>query len=118
MVQRSNPFTSWRDFTRALELDFGPSIYDCPRATLFKLTQSGTVAEYYLQFTSLANRVYGLSNDALIDCFVSGLSADIRRDVLIHTPTSIVKDVSLAKIYEEKYLSTTKTQKINPNTYN
>jgi hypothetical protein len=117
MQQRSNPFRSWLDFTRTLELDFGPSIYECPRATLFKLTQNGTVAEYYLQFTSLANRVYGLSNDALIDCFVSGLSADIRRDVLIHTPTSIVKAVSLAKIYEEKYNSTSKPQKSNPNTY-
>jgi hypothetical protein len=108
MQQRSNPFRSWLDFTRTLELDFGPSIYECPRATLFKLTQNGTVAEYYLQFTSLANRVYGLSNDALIDCFVSGLSADIRRDVMIHTPTSIVKAVSLAKIYEEKYNPTSK----------
>ncbi|PNY15512.1 hypothetical protein L195_g012209, partial [Trifolium pratense] len=78
MMQRSRPFTSWIEFTRALELDIGPSIYECPRATLFKLTQTGTVAEYYLQFTSLANRVYGLSNDALIDCFISGLNAEIR----------------------------------------
>ncbi|CAJ2659203.1 unnamed protein product [Trifolium pratense] len=108
MVQRSHPFTSWIEFTRALELDFGPSVYDCPRATLFKLTQTGTVAEYYLQFTSLANRVYGLSNDALIDCFVSGLNDEIRRDVLIHTPISIVKAVSLAKVYEEKYSSNQK----------
>lgn len=68
MMQRSHPFHSWVEFTHALELDFGPSIYECPKATLFKLSQTGTVADYYLQFTSLANRVYGLSNDALIDC--------------------------------------------------
>ncbi|GAU25204.1 hypothetical protein TSUD_151040 [Trifolium subterraneum] len=117
MVQRTTPFQSWMDFTRALELDFGPSIYECPRATLFKLNQTGTVAEYYLQFTSLANRVYGLSNDALIDCFISGLSADIRRDVLIHTPNSIVKAVSLAKVYEEKYTTTLKPQKTYQNNY-
>ncbi|CAJ2678816.1 unnamed protein product [Trifolium pratense] len=97
MMQQSRPFTSWVEFTRALELDIGPSIYECPRATLLKLTQTGTVAEYYLQFTSLANRVYGLSNDALIDCFISGLNAEIRRDVIVHTPISIVKAVSLAK---------------------
>ncbi|CAJ2661993.1 unnamed protein product [Trifolium pratense] len=117
MVQRTHPFTSWIEFTRALELDFGPSIYECPRATLFKLTQSGTVAEYYLQFTSLANRVYGLSNDALIDCFVSGLNNEIRRDVLIHTPSSLVKAVSLAKVYEEKYDSNLKNQKPNHTNY-
>jgi hypothetical protein len=108
MVQRAHLFQSWLEFTRALELDFVPSIYECPRATLFKLTQSGTVAEYYLQFTSLANGVYGLSNDALVDCFISGLNAEIRRDVLIHTPTSIVIAVSLAKVYEEKYTQSTK----------
>ncbi|KAI5382466.1 hypothetical protein KIW84_070041, partial [Lathyrus oleraceus] len=85
--------------------------------TLFKLTQTGTVSEYYLQFTSLANRVYGLSNDALIDCFISGLNSEIRRDVLIHTPTSIVKAVSLAKVYEKKYTQTHKPQRANPSTY-
>ncbi|KAK2367199.1 hypothetical protein QL285_080510 [Trifolium repens] len=117
MVQRSSPFRSWADFTRALELDFGPSIYECPRATLFKLNQTGTVAEYYLQFTSLANRVYGLSNDALIDCFISGLPPEIRREVLIHTPTSIIKVVSLAKLYEEKYDATPKPQKASTNQF-
>ncbi|MCI32277.1 hypothetical protein A2U01_0053490, partial [Trifolium medium] len=48
MVQRTHPFQSWIEFTHALELSFGPSVYDCPRATLFKLHQNGTVAEYYL----------------------------------------------------------------------
>ncbi|GAU11620.1 hypothetical protein TSUD_346120 [Trifolium subterraneum] len=117
MMQRTHPFTSWIELTRALELDFGPSIYDCPRATLFKLKQSGSVSEYYMKFTSLANRVYGLSNDALIDCFVSGLSDEIRRDVLIHTPSSLVKAVSLAKVYEEKYAMNSKSQTRNYSNY-
>ncbi|XP_050902350.1 uncharacterized protein LOC127112789 [Lathyrus oleraceus] len=69
MVTRSQPFQSWHDFTRALELDFGPSIYDCIRASLFKLQQTKSANDYYLEFTALSNRVYGLSNDALIDCF-------------------------------------------------
>jgi hypothetical protein len=47
MIQRSHPFRSWQEFTRALEMDFGPSAYDCPRAALFKLNQSSSVAEYY-----------------------------------------------------------------------
>jgi hypothetical protein len=60
------------------------------------LSQKGTIAKYYVQFTALAYRVYGLSNDALINCYISGLTPDIRRDVMIHTPISIVKVVSLA----------------------
>jgi hypothetical protein len=55
--------------------------------------------------------VYGLSNDALIDCFVSGLNADIRRDIVLHTPISLVKAMSLAKVYEEKYSAQHKPQK-------
>jgi hypothetical protein len=61
MIQRSQPFRSWQEFTRALEMDFGPSAYDCPRAALFKLTQTSSVNEYYREFNALANRVYGVS---------------------------------------------------------
>lgn len=42
-IQRTHPFRSWQEFTRALELDYGPSAYECPRSTLFKLQQTGTV---------------------------------------------------------------------------
>lgn len=119
MMQRSHPFHSWSEFTRALELDFRPSIYECPRATLFKLSRSGSVADYYLQFSSLANRVYGFSNDALIDSCISGLSPEICRDKMIHSPISIVKVVFLAKVYEEKYAVNTKPHKFtSSNTYN
>lgn len=38
MIQRSHPFHFWKEFTRALEMEFGSSIYECPRETLFKLT--------------------------------------------------------------------------------
>jgi hypothetical protein len=86
MIQRSHPFHSWQDFTQALEMEFGPSAYECPRATLFKLTQTNSVREYYKEFTALANRVYGLSTEAILDCFISGLNVEIRRDVLALSP--------------------------------
>ncbi|KAK2416226.1 hypothetical protein P8452_61193 [Trifolium repens] len=103
MCQRSQPFRSWQEFTRALELDFGPSAYDCPRAALFKLTQTGTVSDYYREFNTLANRVYGVSTEAFLDCFISGLQVDIRRDVLALSPTHLPKAFALAKLFEEKY---------------
>jgi hypothetical protein len=67
-------------------MEFGPSAYECPRATLFKLTQTNSVREYYKEFTALANRVYGLSTEAILDCFISGLNVEIRRDVLALSP--------------------------------
>lgn len=103
MMQRNHPFQSWQAFARALEVDFGPSMYDCPSATLFKLAQTGSVSGYYMTFTSLANRAYGLSLDALLDCFLSGLQADIRREVMAQSPISLLKAVALAKLFEEKY---------------
>ena len=107
MLQKTAPFHSWKAFTRALELDFGPSTYDCPRATLFKLNQSATVNEYYMQFTTLANRVDGLSVEAILDCFISGLNNEISRDVKAMEPRTLTKAVALAKLFEEKYFPNT-----------
>ncbi|KAJ1441670.1 Aspartic peptidase domain superfamily [Sesbania bispinosa] len=44
--------------------------------------QVAIVQDYYVQFTTLANRVTGLTADALLDCFIGGLKPDIRRDVI------------------------------------
>jgi hypothetical protein len=122
MNQRSQPFRSWLEFTRVLEMDFGPSAYDCPRAALFKLSQNSTVTEYYREFNALANRVYGVSTEAFLDCFLSGLQADIRRDVIALSPANLPKAFALAKLFEEKYLAQNKKYSPNnqksPNTYN
>lgn len=48
MRARDNPFQSWLELTRALELEFGPSPYDSPRTSLFKLAHTTTVSSYYL----------------------------------------------------------------------
>ncbi|KOM58233.1 hypothetical protein LR48_Vigan11g126700 [Vigna angularis] len=94
MMQHSTPFHSWHEFTEA---------YECPRASLFKLNQTGTVGEYYKAFIGLANCVSRINNEALLDCFLSGLQTEIRRDVMALSPPSLVKAVALAKLFEEKY---------------
>ena len=87
MMTRENSFKTWIAFTRALETEFGPSPYVCPRSQLFKLAKIGSVQSYYVQFTALANRVQGITQEALLDCFVGGLKPDIRRDVIAQSPT-------------------------------
>ena len=86
MMQCTNPFNSWQVLTWALEMEFGPSMFDCPRASLFNLFQFGSVNTYYLEFMSLANRVDGLSPKAILGCFISGLQLDICREVTNKTP--------------------------------
>ncbi|WVZ04461.1 hypothetical protein V8G54_025267 [Vigna mungo] len=98
---------------QSLELEFGPSPFDSPRVTLFKLTQTGSVNYYYVEFTSLANRIYGVSAEALLDCFVSGLKPDIKCEVIAQAPSSILKAIALARLFEEKYSAKTKPQYVS-----
>ncbi|WVY92398.1 hypothetical protein V8G54_031486 [Vigna mungo] len=96
MMARTNPWVSWTGFTRSLELEFGPSPYECPRSDLFKLMQTGSVQDYYVQFTALANRVHGVTSEALLDCFIGGLNLEICRDVVAQSPTTLMlKSTSL-----------------------
>ncbi|GKC54048.1 transposon ty3-I gag-pol polyprotein, partial [Tanacetum coccineum] len=90
MLQKANQIPTWDALASAIEEHFGPSQYESPRAQLFKLTQTTSAAEYYHQFTIMANRVDGLSPDALLDCFLSGLKNHIRQDVIAQAPKSLI----------------------------
>jgi len=47
MSQKLSMVSSWMELTRALESHFGPSPFDCHMVELFKLQQTGSVADYY-----------------------------------------------------------------------
>lgn len=104
MMQNANQIRTWVELSKAIELHFDPSQFECPRAKLFKLVQHTTVSEYYKEFMILANRVDSLTEDALLDCFTSGLKADIKRDVIAQSPSSLLRAVSLARLFDEKNL--------------
>ncbi|XP_057746886.1 uncharacterized protein LOC130966135 [Arachis stenosperma] len=103
MSQRSAQFRSWTQLKRAIELEFGPSLFESPRELLFKLQQQGSVSDFYVEFVALANRTHIEPADALRDCFISGLRADIRREVKSQCPPSLMRAVSLARLYEDKF---------------
>lgn len=102
MMRKKNEIPTWAALTKEMELEFGPSRYEAPRAKLFKLSQTTTVIEYHRKFIVLANRAEGLSDDAVMDCFISGLKPEIRRDVLAQSPGTLSSAVALAKLYDEK----------------
>ncbi|XP_017442721.2 uncharacterized protein LOC108347805 [Vigna angularis] len=116
MQQRTMPFRSWNEMKHAIEIEFGPTLFESPRESLFKLQQHGTVLEYYTEFITLANRTNIEPAEALRDCFISGLRMDIRREVKAQCPTSLMCVVSLAKLYEDKFSSSFKTTP-GPNPY-
>lgn len=101
-MYQNHQLFDWKSFSWALELRFGPSSYENHQAELFKLRQSGSVSEYQTQFEKLCNRVYGLSPDALLNCFISGLYPEIRKEIAILKPPSITQAIGLAKLIEAK----------------
>lgn len=114
MISKNQPFQSWAMFTKALEMEFGPSPYEAARPNLFKLTQQTTVADYYSSFTVLANRSEGLSPEATLDCFISGLKPDLKRDVIAQTPLSLSRAYALARLFEDKYTPPSQLKSTNP----
>jgi len=112
MSQRHTPFCSWDQF----EIEFGPSLYESPRKLLFKLHQSGSIADYYTEFISLANHTNIEPHDALRDCFISGLHSEIKREVKSRCPPSLMSVVSLARLFEDKCNTNTKIT-IGPSQY-
>ncbi|XP_019459949.1 PREDICTED: uncharacterized protein LOC109359708 [Lupinus angustifolius] len=95
-------FLDWDNFTRCLESIFGPSCYENHQAELFKLRQTGSVAEYQRQFEKLCNRIWGLSPEIILNCFLSGLIPEIRRELAVLRPTHIADALGLAKLVESK----------------
>nr|KYP36836.1 hypothetical protein KK1_041999 [Cajanus cajan] len=102
-MYHNHQLTDWRSFARALELRFCPSSYTNHQQELYKLRQFGTVSEYQAQFERLSNRVFGLSPENLLNCFISGLRSDLRHELLILHLATISEAIGLAKLFEAKF---------------
>ncbi|XP_058742330.1 uncharacterized protein LOC131614797 [Vicia villosa] len=101
-MHQSHLLTDWFSFIKALELRFGPSSFDNHQAELFKLKQEGSVVDYQTKFEKLGTQVVGLPAEAILNCFISGLTSDIRNEMAIHKPTNISQAIGLAKLIESK----------------
>jgi len=88
-MYQNHQLSDWLSFSRALELWFGPSTYANHQAELFKLHQNSTITEYQKSFERLCNRVLGLTPEMILNCFISGLIPEIRRELVVQ-PTSII----------------------------
>jgi len=101
-LQKSGKLTSWQVLTKSLECTYGPSAIDCQKYSLFRLTQEGTMPQFFYHFTALANRVLGVPEDILLDNFVSGLNKELQAEIIPWHPEDLGKAVSLARLFEEK----------------
>ena len=82
MTKFCGPLT-WDEFTKAVQLRFGPTDYKDPSEALTRLKQTTSVAAYQEAFERLSYQVDGLPESFLIGCFIAGLRDEIRIDVKI-----------------------------------
>lgn len=119
MLQKLGVLSTWASLMRAYEQAYGPSVYESYDLELYTLFQEGAITNYYVSFTALANKVEGMTPLTLLSGFTSGLKKDIRRDVIPWRPEFITIVVTLAKLYEDKYVTDCKTvnkrETYNPN---
>ena len=80
---------------------------DDPKGTLFKLTQRGSVNEYLHEFELLANRITDLPPSFLLNCFISGLTSELRREGQALRPISLPQAISLAKLQKRSLTTAT-----------
>ncbi|XP_077233660.1 uncharacterized protein LOC143875969 [Tasmannia lanceolata] len=102
-AKANNLLHSWKGFLDSIQLRFGPSLYEDPKGELSKLHQQSSVADYQSRFETASNKVSGLSEAFLISFFISGLKPDLKRELQIAQPTSLLQTFSLARMFEQKY---------------
>lgn len=86
MLQKSGILTSWLALVKALEHDYGPSLYENLDYALFNLFKEDTVANYYAKFMELANPVDNMTHATFLSRFISGLTKYLQRKIIPWKP--------------------------------
>ena len=69
---------------------------------LAKLCQTGTVRKYQTQFEQLAARVHNWTEQTLVKSYIGGLKEEIRFEIKLFWPTSLLHTTGLARLLEYK----------------
>ena len=72
---------------------------------LAKLKQTGSVADYQIQFEALASRAGTLTQNQKIQLYLSGLLEYIAVKVELHHPLDLATAMSISRLYERKCMT-------------
>ncbi|XP_042030060.1 uncharacterized protein LOC121776994 [Salvia splendens] len=92
----NNPVVTWLEFLEDVRHRFDPQSFRNCAGPLSKLVQTGSVAEYHDAFDRYLNRVQGISEEALIPIFITGLKEPIQEKVELQQPSSLAEAMALA----------------------
>nr|GLL16803.1 uncharacterized protein LOC112097934 [Ipomoea trifida] len=102
-TRRNNLIYGWHDFLEKIQHRFGTHHFEDYQANLAKLTQKGSIADFQTEFEKLMNKVTGIQEPLLIFFFVGGLKPNLRREMLIAKPQSLLEAFKLAKAFEVRH---------------
>lgn len=105
---------TWNEFLTTLQLRFGSSLYDDPKAALNELKHVATVSEYQSKFEEISTRVTGFDEHWLVSFFVAGLQEHLKCELLLAQPSTYYQAVSLAKLHEQKANTVQNSLKTTP----
>jgi len=88
---------------------FGPPELIRPFDSFASLKQTTSVKEYLSKFEQVARLLDKLHPVYIIDKFIRGLKKEINYEVLAAKPMFLREAITLAKPYEEKFMSSKKT---------
>ncbi|KAL5743055.1 hypothetical protein ACOSP7_029787 [Xanthoceras sorbifolium] len=110
-MSKNHLIFGWPEFLVAIEIRFGPSEYEDHFGKLSKLVQSNALVDYQHQFEQLANKIPGVPDHALVSCFVSGLHNDLRKEIQVYKPQSLIQAMGLAQLDDDKVTDSKSTTK-------
>ncbi|XP_035843990.1 uncharacterized protein LOC118490448 [Helianthus annuus] len=101
VTKLKGPMT-WAEFSQALLARFGPTDYENPGEALSRLKHTTTVAQYQESFEKLSHQVDGLPEDFLMSSYIGGLKDEVRLEVKMKKPRSLIDAMGLSRMAEEK----------------
>ncbi|GKB06306.1 transposon ty3-G gag-pol polyprotein [Tanacetum coccineum] len=90
------------EFSKALLGTFEPTDYEDPTEALSRLKQVTTMAFYQDAFEKISHQVDGLPEVFLVGCFIGGFKEEIRLEVKLKKPRSLMDAIGMAHLVEEK----------------
>jgi len=97
---------TWKAFCAAVQQEFGSDDFRSAMTDILQLKQTGTVEEYTDQFQALQFELTmhstGVEELFYVTTYINGLKEEIRTVVEPHTPETVRKAATIAKIQQLK----------------
>lgn len=102
---------TWEEFCKSIKMEFGPSQFTDYMIDLKLLKQYVGVQDYNSQFQKLSKKVQGIPEPCLVSQYIGGLKEEIRFELQLANPKSLLTAMQLSKLHEAKFQAIKRTYK-------